>query len=81
MICPTCLNRGAVRVRYRSGEPDDLALCRCTLGRNLRRLPDDEILKWLRVPAPDRIGCVEDFEDDPDAALTADLAAVGRVKK
>ncbi len=64
--CAQCQNHGLVRIRYKSGEPDDLALCDCRQGRWFRAGGPGLVEKHIRVLPTMRIAPIEAFaESDP----------------
>jgi hypothetical protein len=79
MTCPICGDKGLVRIRYHSGDPDDFGVCRCETGQWYR---DDRNAvgrptgypRWMiwaaqtQVPH-ERIALVEELLDDDELAL------------
>jgi hypothetical protein len=75
-VCPRCENRGIVVVRYHDGAPFDLAICACEKARLFRRMGVDVVRHFvttaiggrIRLTDENRIGFVEDFDDDEAAS-------------
>lgn len=80
-----CGDKGLLRIRYESGEPDDLAICTCRHGQYYRatyaRHPEVFTAWW---PDVSYVGLIEEFEDDPVPAVEAEdesFLAAGRTMK
>jgi|SRR5215831_3758140 len=63
--CPHCGGFGVIRVNYRSGEPFDIAMCRCRAGQWYRRGGPGMVRERIDGVGPNtRIAWLEDFEGD-----------------
>lgn len=89
MACPVCADKGLVRISYRSGEPDEFALCLCAAGaawRNDRNAGRQTFPLWHLWAAreeveQERVGPIEEFYESDELArmfphLSAPAAAV-----
>lgn len=45
MSCPSCGDKGVIRVRYHDGSPDDYAICLCAVGLRMR----DDTNGWKKT--------------------------------
>lgn len=88
MGCQVCGDKGLVRQKYHSGEPDEFALCLCAAGqawRNETNAGRQTFPLWhmwaaREQVAHERIGPIEDFYEPAEIArmfpgLTAPAAA------
>jgi hypothetical protein len=82
MTCSQCNDRGLVKICYQSGEPFDVAMCRCRAGQPWRDggallvraqepwIPETAVIAWL-----------EDFNDEPvPEPVTRDYLQVGQTQ-
>lgn len=71
--CRKCSTYGIIRIRYKTKEPDDYALCDCRMGRWFRRLGIEHLHEYVVGMGPEsRIGWLEDFDDavKPDITVS-----------
>ncbi len=61
--CPRCLNYGLHRVRYKSGESDDVAMCICAAGCWYRRAGEDFVRLRLGLTDDQQVGYLEQFDE------------------
>ena len=78
MTCAMCAGRGLVRIAYRSGEPFDIAICKCWQGHVFRAGGPELVRAHLGLSAETRVELWEEFEEEPPALAPVDLAKVGR---
>lgn len=71
MTCQ-CNGQGLLRIRYETGEPDDVAMCACPRGRWFRKAGPDVVKAHLRLGVDQRVAWLEDFEDGQAATAPAD---------
>lgn len=79
-----CEGKGLLRIRYESGEPDDLAICACRRGQTLRQQLGFRVVLALRYPSVGYVGLIEEFEDEPTPAVEHEdesFLAAGRMMK
>jgi hypothetical protein len=81
--CSLCGDKGMVRVRYESGDTDDLAICRCPVGVRMRTTQNAgretgyalwEVWASREQIDPDRIFLIEDLMPElviPESAVVA----------
>jgi hypothetical protein len=81
--CGLCGDKGIVRVRYESGEPDDFAVCRCAVGIRMRTTQNAgretgyalwEVWASREQVDPERIFLIEDVL--PELAVPSELKLV-----
>lgn len=67
-----CGDRGILKIQYETGEPFDIAICRCPRGLRLRvwhvKHPTFIAEAWQIDPGHHRIAYLEDFEDTVEPA-------------
>ena len=83
-MCQRCSGRGLIRVDYDSGEPFDIAICRCVVGKTFRVGGEGLVRSHLHLSDEAHVvGLIEDFEDDEPGRETPieELAQVGRTRK
>ena len=66
-ICASCANRGAVVVRYRSGEPFDVVICSCQAGLFWETQGEPAIREHFQLDATHQVGYREDLDADAPA--------------
>ena len=84
MMCQRCSGRGLIRVDYDSGEPFDIAICYCEIGRTFRVGGEKLVRAHLHLSDEGHVvGVLEDFAEDTPAAPmpVEELAQVGRTQK
>jgi hypothetical protein len=62
--CARCGGRGLVRVDYETGEPFDLAICRCDAGRVYRRGGPALVRMRFQLDDSHYVAPIEDFEGE-----------------
>lgn len=80
MTCAACQDRGLLRIAYATGEPFDVAICRCRVGQAYRTGGVACVRARLDLSAEHRIAYLEDFDDEPiGAAPSRSFLEAGRV--
>lgn len=79
-----CGEKGLLRIRYESGDPDDLAICTCRRGQFYRQTfaqHPQAFYAW--VPDVGYVGLIEEFDDEPaiEQAEDESFLAAGRTVK
>lgn len=63
--CRVCQGLGLIRIRYKSREPLDIAICDCRVGQWWRKAGQGYIRQQFPGLKPEnRIAWLEDFPDD-----------------
>jgi hypothetical protein len=65
--CGKCADRGLIAVRYECGEPFDIAICDCAIGKRFRHAGELVVQHRLGLGPENRVAYLEDFEDEPEA--------------
>jgi hypothetical protein len=65
--CRCCGGRGLLRVAYESGEPFDIAVCRCDAGGFYRSTGPMVVRAQLALGGDHQVAFLEDFEDGDTA--------------
>lgn len=71
--CKECDGQGLIRIRYKSHEPDDCAICDCRRGQWFRAGGEGLVRQHLTLPATMRVAVLEAFAE-PEQAQAARAA-------
>ena len=80
MNCTRCLNRGLIRLEFKSGEPFDVAICVCPKGRFWRATGVDYVRKHFGLSEEHQVGYLEDFDDEAPPAQP-DFIQAGKTRR
>lgn len=76
--CSHCANRGVLVLRYKSGEPFDLAVCTCQAGAYWMAQGESWIRQHFNLDATHQVGSLADIEDE-SPPLSGDFLAAGEI--